>query len=97
MKDLPTYGNGIGDAIQGASASCTSVNVDLQIVHNNKQYTWWGNFDSKWQMEEVYNDDNDVTDEEFEAVSTIAKHYLEHEYKGTTKLNELLDNVIYEG
>ncbi len=98
MKDLPTYGDGIGDAIQSAYASTTSANIDLVIEWGGKTYTWWGHFDYKWQETEVYNDDDDVTEDVEEIINEIAIYYLETPNKqGNTKLNELLDNVIYEG
>ena len=86
-------------AIHGASASCTSVNIDLVIEYKGKDYTWWGNFDSKWQMMEVYHNDEDVDDETEEAISAIAREYLETTdvNTGVSKLSELLDNVYYEG
>lgn len=88
--------------IEGAYASTTAANIDLDIEYKGNDYKVWVHFDSKIQDIEVYSlrDDVNVDDETFNAIHTIALDYLytpDVNNKYRTKLSELLENIVYEG
>ena len=93
--------------ITNAEAWTNNVFIDLEIEHNGKDYYWQGTLDGKLSTWQIREDDEDVEDEDlFNKIQTIAFEYLENIHRdaagnvlngGRNKLDELLNNVYYEG